>query len=280
MSQKRKLTDLEVSSSESAEAEALFRSSSIEDRASTFVAIFSPTLTSKDLQKLSEFQSASHRMVAWRKASTQQTLSGKGRPVFIVGSDDDGEKYGGKRLEKVLNELDVEGSVVCARWYVVRGRFPLMPSLITYKRHDRYGGVLLGPVRFNHIEVTAREAILQYKSGKVDASNKKVKMGSNISQAEEKASLVKQLLERDESIVVLRKLLADKNATSTKSTPEATEHQDRPPASPVKKPNYTDLPVERLRQLDKARDATIAWILKQIDTVESTSIKPNENSKS
>lgn len=122
MSQKRKLADAEVSSTE-AGAEAIFRSGSIEDRDSTFVTIFSPTVSSKDLQKRPEFKSAMHRMVAWRKASTQQTLGGKGRPVLITGSDDDGEKYGGKRLEKVLTELDVEGSVVCARWYVVLVHF-------------------------------------------------------------------------------------------------------------------------------------------------------------
>lgn len=116
MSQKRKLSISDVEGSTSPGNGDVFRSQTIEDRASTFVAAFSPTIAFKDLQRHTDFKTASHRMAAWRKASKQQTLGGNAKPIFITGSDDDGEKYGGKRLEKVLNELNVEGAVVCARW--------------------------------------------------------------------------------------------------------------------------------------------------------------------
>lgn len=120
---------------------------------------------------------------------------------------------------------------------------------------------------------------MQYKTGNLNAGNKKTKTEPDIGDPVEKENIVKQLVERDESILVLRKLLADRSATSNKPTSEADENQTRPPASPVKKPNYKELPVERLRQLDKARDATIAWILKQIDCVESATVKPSEGSE-
>lgn len=117
MAQKRKLESLhgEIESG----VRGLFRSSSIEDRESTFVAAFSPTLSSKELQGHPEFKTASHRIVAWRKRSGQQTLGTAASQIYNTGYDDDGEKYAGKRLERVLNELHVEGSVICARWSVL-----------------------------------------------------------------------------------------------------------------------------------------------------------------
>ncbi len=81
-------------------------------------------------------------MAAWRKPSKQRALSKNLPRLFETGSDDDGERYAGKKLERVLEEAGVEGAVVVARWY---------------------GGVLLGPVRFTHIEECAREAIGKWR---------------------------------------------------------------------------------------------------------------------
>ena len=117
MSQKRKLESLHNETE--AGVRGLFRSNSIEDRESTFIAAFSPTLSSKELQRHPEFKTASHRIVAWRKKSGQQTLGTAASQIYNTGYDDDGEKYAGKRLERVLNELNVEGSVICARWSVL-----------------------------------------------------------------------------------------------------------------------------------------------------------------
>jgi hypothetical protein len=57
-------------------------------------------------------------------------------------ANDDGEAHGSEHLLKVLRD---EGSsdviVVCSRWF---------------------GGTLIGPIRFNHIETCAREAVVEY----------------------------------------------------------------------------------------------------------------------
>lgn len=120
-------------------------------------------------------------------------------------------------------------------------------------------------------------------------------------EAEQRARLAKQLVERDSSIVVLRGLLAEKttpvakakvveqgtssqtgvkasttsdpsqqgpSSTSTESDQKlsSTQQQQQPLSSPsAAKIDYTKLPLQRLLQLDKARDATIAFILKQLD---------------
>lgn len=224
-----------------------FVSGTIEDRQSTFIAHFSPTTTAKSLQAAPELKTASHRIAAWRKASTQRTLSAD-RQIFSTGSDDDGEKYAGKRLERVLNEQNVEGAIVVARWY---------------------GGVLLGPVRFTHIENVAKEAIMAWKECTGAASTKKRKVEEpKVDEEAEMKRLTKQLTDRDQSIVVLRQLLAEKQVASNEGV-AGEKPTSQPISSPAIPPDYSQMPLPRLRQLEKARDATIAWILKQIDQVEA-----------
>ena len=105
--------------------------------------------------------------------------------LFDTGHDDDGEKYGGKTLEKVLSSADVEGAVVVARWY---------------------GGVMLGPVRFDHIKACAQEAI----AGWIQERERRVKRQRVQDKDERRQGLIRVLPERDESIIVLRGLLAEK----------------------------------------------------------------------
>ncbi|KAK5051408.1 hypothetical protein LTR84_003060 [Exophiala bonariae] len=411
---KRRLKDIDTGedvarTQDRTATQKVFKSSPITDRSSTFIAHFHPhdndghqsgnaskstTQTIKTLQNDPAFASADHRMAAWRRASTQRTLLGamsgsgsgpgpglgfgsatvrtSGGVTYTTNSDDDGEKYAGKRLEKVLNELDVQGTVVVARWY---------------------GGVLLGPVRFAHIENVAREAIGNWRRSVGDGigigiGGKRVKVGgvvgllsSSSSPAgvgvssspgpgsvskemtdaqrkvdeETRVRLAEQLVRRDESIVVLRALLAEKKeeqqqrkdeedkrmieaassaipasnpapdsihqngegdvtapqpsslpdttpfsssaprepapdsaskdtSTSTSASVTTTANmasspplQATPtatPTTPTTKPqpqpmDYAQMPLSRLRQLEKARDATIAFILKQIDKAEA-----------
>ena len=245
MSKKRSLSPDHPTQSEQAE---YFKSGPIEDRSSTFIGVFSPSKSATELQKLPEFRTASHRMAGWRKTSSQRTLNaGSGstsKPIYVTGSDDDGEKYGGKRLEKVLNELNVEGAVVVTRWY---------------------GGVLLGPVRFMHTENAAREAIMVWRNS-VEDSAKKQKIETD---ANAKERLVRDLEERDQSITTLRQLLAEKSASQPQVETSTDTKSAALTSSPATAPDYVSMPLPRLRQLDKARDATIAWILKQIDTAEA-----------
>lgn len=332
-------------STDAEEEQDVFTSSPIHDRQSTFVAHFHPasrlfrsstaatststsngsklqekavplTATIKKLQSHAAFLDADHRMVAWRKRSAQRTLLGTtsttttttttaGPALYTTGSEDDGEKYGGKRLERVLSDMDVEGAVVVARWY---------------------GGVLLGPVRFSHIENCAREAIQKWKKGRALGVGERVgmtkrrRLGSDdddddssvtgrgegrgattdskagvaaaataaAEEAAEKARLANQLAERDANIVALRGLLANMKTksrggggggaaagaatgTATTTTNEESSPSQQSSAtasSPAKKMEYSALPLATLRQLDKARDATIAFILKQLDKLE------------
>lgn len=273
-------------------------SAPIHDRSSTFVAHYHPhipthgtggltgskptslTSTIKSLQSHEAFSSADHRIVAWRRRSAQTTLSPHtgtgpgtstiGRAIYTTGSDDDGEKYAGKRLERVLSDLDVEGAVVVARWY---------------------GGVLLGPVRFTHIEHVAREAIGKWKanakigtsfSGGRDGDGAKRQKteavpdgqasGADIRDEADRARLAKQLSDRDNSIVVLRGLLAEKTQKGPAADPSPTQSQNHTSSqgssSPAKTLEYTEMPLARLRQLERARDATIAFILRELDKVE------------
>src|SRR5437762_1168698 len=174
-----------------------FRSSPIKDRSSTFIAFYSLTVSAKELQGHAEFKSASHRIAAWRMPSNQGALpfhSISSRRVYDSGHDDDGEKFAGKRLEKVMQDMNAEGAVVVARWY---------------------GGVLLGPVRFNHIEHCAREAILESRravhqgDSQIQAMEKKTKFDEE----PDRTSLTRTLEERDQSISVLRGLLKEKMAS-------------------------------------------------------------------
>ena len=229
MSQKRKRSVSPATDS------SIFKSSPIIDRSSKFIAFFSLAHSAKYLQAQPEISTATHRIAAWRQPSTQRALNS--RTLFDTGHDDDGEKYGGKTLEKVLSDADLEGAIVVARWY---------------------GGVLLGPVRFDHLRTCAQEAISNWAQSQ-DRAKKKQQLGED---AEEKERLLHDLPERDESITVLRELLAEKrNAAPSKAGMETASVS-------AKVPEYASLPLPALERLEKVRDATIAWILKEIEKAE------------
>jgi putative IMPACT (imprinted ancient) family translation regulator len=240
-----------------------FRSGAVKDRGSTFIALFSPTAPTEDLQGQSDFKTATHRIAAWRKLSAQRALlSGPRHRLFDTGHDDDGEQYAGKRLEKVLTELNVVGAVVVARWY---------------------GGILLGPARFTHIENCAREAIEKWRmstvTGKEEVDHPAAQKRKLVDNEARRSALVRVLEERDHSISVLRGLLQEKTeeaapvemdgkyssmkdaaVTPTTVTPTAV--------TPTKAPNYSTMALPALERLEKARDATISWILKEIEKAE------------
>ena len=213
----------------------LFRSPPIIDRSSRFIALYSSTAPVKELQSLPELATASHRMTAWRIASSQRARN-PNQQLFDTGHDDDGEKYGGKALQTVLCEMEVEGAVVVGRWF---------------------GGVLLGPVRFEHIKTCAREAIALFTIEQ-EEKVKRVKIEDEERRREE---LIRVLPERDQSVSVLRDLLAEKQ--------EMTGSAKAEKRSSAKVPEYSTLPLSTLESLERARDASIGWILKQIEKVET-----------
>lgn len=214
-------------------------SEKIEDRASVFQAFFSPNMPAKELQDLDQIKSASHRILAWRSPSSQKTLIANVR-TLETGTDDDGERYGGRHVLKVLEEMRVEGALVVARWY---------------------GGVMLGPARFAHIENASRDAIRAWRQ-KEDSEGQKRRRIED--EDMEKAGLIVELADRDRNIVVLRGLLEEK----TKQASSQNGEQKAPPKPVAREVDYSSMSLERLRQFDKARDSTVAFLLKKIDDVE------------
>ena len=217
----------------------VYLSESIEDQKSVFIAAFSPSTSVKALQDLTDFKTASHRIAAWRKRSRQKSLMPESKILYDLGHEDDGEKWAGGRLQHVLANAQVEGVVVVARWY---------------------GGQNIGPIRFTHIENTAKEAIWKWRTADVQTKQEQATKKQKLEEEKTRKELEDNLRERDLNIFVLRKLLADKNAK--------LKNEDPTPPTPQKPQNYSQMSMEALKRVDKARDATIAFILKQIDKVD------------
>lgn len=159
--------------------------------------------------------------------------------LYDLGHDDDGEKWAGGRLQNVLNDTQAEGTIVVARWY---------------------GGQNIGPIRFTHIENCAKEAIWKHKVASTQLAQEAATKKQKVDEEARRTNLIKNLQERDFNIFTLRKLLAEKKAK--------LEDQELAPPTPQKPQDYGKMGMDALMRVDKARDATIAFILKQIDKVE------------
>lgn len=168
---------------------------------------------------------------------------------MVLGHNDDGESWAGKKVERVLEMLDVTGALVVARWY---------------------GGVLMGPARFACIESVAREAVgvwrdkhsapkppLQSQSDQVPPKRQRLESPA---EQKERDNLAATLRERDTNIAVLRGLLAEKKAQLC--------GEEAVPVTPAKTPAYEGMGLEALRRLEKARDKTIGFVLMEIEKVE------------
>lgn len=119
---------------------------------------------------------------------------------------------------------------------------------------------MLGPVRFDHIKQCAREAGSKYLNSPEQQRVKKIRIDED--DEKRRKELIRILPERDQSISVLRGLLAEKQSTPSPSPNTETK------ASPAKVPDYMKLPLKPLENLERARDATIGWILAQIEKAE------------
>ncbi|XP_040210018.1 protein IMPACT isoform X2 [Rana temporaria] len=132
----------------------------ISDRRSTFQAhlapVTSPAQVKQVLNKLYEnkkIASATHNIYSYR-------IYSKKTNSFIQDCEDDGETAAGKRLLHLMQILDVKDvMVVVSRWY---------------------GGILLGPDRFKHINNCARNILVEHNySSSADESSKHSKNKSN-----------------------------------------------------------------------------------------------------
>ncbi|KAI0251132.1 hypothetical protein BJV78DRAFT_1126719, partial [Lactifluus subvellereus] len=128
--------------------EPLATSAEIQDRQSTFVAyIFRASTPEQARSAHSHVRRvvhakcpASHEIMAWRCMVLKEGRTGlRGDDDFKIdeGSEDDGEQWAGGHVLKVMrSEAIMDAVVIVSRWY---------------------GGIMLGPVRFTHIQDCARE---------------------------------------------------------------------------------------------------------------------------
>ncbi|KAJ7106051.1 hypothetical protein C8R43DRAFT_218461 [Mycena crocata] len=132
----------------------LATSQEIRDRGSLFVATIyaasSPTHAASCIAHLKNVahgqKPASHEMSAWRCMVVKAGCTGLGGPdEFEVreGSADDGERWGGEKILALMQKQGViDAAIVVSRWY---------------------GGTMLGPARFSHIETCALEVCREFK---------------------------------------------------------------------------------------------------------------------
>ncbi|TFK87572.1 ribosomal protein S5 domain 2-like protein [Polyporus arcularius HHB13444] len=173
---------------------ALATSQEIRDRGSTFVATVyaatSPEEARKAVNHLKNVthgaRPATHEIAAWGCMVLKPQRDGLGGPddfEVVSGSDDDGEKYAGGRVLKVMQaEGVIDAVVVVSRWF---------------------GGEMLGRVRFDHIEMCARE------------------VGHAFRRKDDMATCIATLASLDKTLALLRTQLA--GATRTADTNDAKE---------------------------------------------------------
>lgn len=205
---------------------ALFTSQDIRDRASLFTAsIYSVDSPSSYKSLMNHLKSAnkssanpaSHVISALRCMALKPKHTGLNGPddfVLQTENDDDDEKWGSQRILSVMQaEGIIDAVVVVKRWY---------------------GGIMLGPARFTHVETCTREVCRLFKK------------------KEELDGCIASILNLDGILEGLRDELAQ--FTGTKST--------------TKKQGYDEWTVEDLpkaRQIVVAREKAISSLKAVID---------------
>jgi len=208
---------------------SLATSQEVRDRGSTFVAnVYRATTPEEARTAVNHLKHvvhgsklASHEIAAWRYMVLKHGRSGLGGPddfELKTGSDEDGETWAGG---KVLNVMQAEGVidavVIVSRWF---------------------GGTLLGPARFTHIETCALEVCRAFK------------------RKEEVEECVSTLSTLDDILADLR---ADLTSAST-----ADGNPSRTTSSSQKKPDYAamleEADLSKLKRLVSAREKAVASI--------------------
>lgn len=98
----------------------------------------------------------------------RQGRTGLGEDDFMLveGSEDDNEKWAGAKVLAMMKSLALlDAVVVVSRWcvWLLNSRIDQLPFvrrlklIMTARCGDRYGGIMLGPVRFTHIEDCTRQ---------------------------------------------------------------------------------------------------------------------------
>jgi hypothetical protein len=165
-----------------------------------------------------------------KKPGTSGTSEADYEPV--EASSDDGEQYGGSHLLKVLNEEGtVDILVVCSRWF---------------------GGTMLGPIRFQHIEKCARAALEGW------------------TEREKLVELWREIDKLDAVIEDLRVELAPP-ANDDQLSAEGDGSSATPKANPPAKPTVSKsrkheaiTNIQQLERLVKARTMTVQTLINKV----------------
>ncbi|XP_064559559.1 protein IMPACT isoform X1 [Zonotrichia leucophrys gambelii] len=140
--QTKMLNYMTSESHEDEELPPIHHGNPITDRRSTFQAHLAPVVTTRQVKRVLEklyenkkIASATHNIYAYR-------IYCEDKQTFLQDCEDDGETAAGGRLLHLMQILNVHNVlVVVSRWY---------------------GGILLGPDRFKHINNCARNVLVEY----------------------------------------------------------------------------------------------------------------------
>ncbi|KAH9855931.1 ribosomal protein S5 domain 2-like protein [Lenzites betulinus] len=210
-------------------------SQEIRDRGSTFVGNIFPATSPEDARKAVRHlrnvthgsRPATHEIAAWRCMVLSTGKTGLGGPddfEVVSAYDDDGEKYAGGRIQKVMQaEGVIDAVVVVSRWY---------------------GGEMLGPARFDHIEMCTREVCQTFRL------------------KDDMATSIVTLTTLDDILASLRAELASLTRPPESDSTAATDGAAAAPA-PAKKasPSYAalgeSLDIAKAKRLITARENSI-----------------------
>ena len=157
-----------------------------------------------------------------------------------TGFDEDGEKWAGRKVLDILTANDDEGLLCVARWY---------------------GGIMLGPIRFDHIVHVAADALAIYHLSmrKTPAITSPILTSPQVDG--EKRRLIRVLKGKDMTVESLRTMI---------TTKKVERGETSAPTTPVKERNYERMHEDGLKRLVIARDATIKSlrdIIKELNSV-------------
>ncbi|KAG6902378.1 hypothetical protein C0995_000940 [Termitomyces sp. Mi166 len=202
-------------------------SQEVRDRGSTFVASLFPATSPSEARSriaylkdvLHKTKPATHEIAAWRCMILKPGHNGLGGPddfELSAGNMDDGEKWGGSRVQKVMESHALIDAVV------------IVSRCSESDLENRYGGTMLGPTRFAHIERCATEVCQEFK------------------RSEELRECISELTNLDAVLAGLRaeysvSSAADKSVTTGSTTPK----------------DYANLDLDKGRRLIKARENAI-----------------------
>ncbi|KJA28881.1 hypothetical protein HYPSUDRAFT_61717 [Hypholoma sublateritium FD-334 SS-4] len=214
--------------------EPVATSQEFRDRGSIFVANIyqatSPALAQARVNHLKHVvhrtRKATHEISAWRCMILKSGRTGLGGPddfEISQGKKDDGENWAGGKVLKVMENMAViDAVVIVSRWY---------------------GGTMLGPARFSHIETCAEEVCKKFK------------------QNEELQDCITTLQTLDDLLAENRQQLASLTADSS-ANGEATSSTMNVSgtlsiAREPKKMDYQTLDVVKAKRLIQARENSI-----------------------